>query len=67
MAWAYYGLLAAGVWQIVISLARVDAISIPYKYLFNGLGALTAISAAALFLYFRSKPITATSKTDFKK
>ncbi|MBL4870401.1 MAG: hypothetical protein JKX72_05555 [Robiginitomaculum sp.] len=55
MAWTYFGLVAAGTWQIVISLARIDAITLPYKYLYNGLGLITVLASAALFLYMRKR------------
>lgn len=55
MAWTYFGLVAAGTWQIVISLARIGTITLPYKYLYNGLGLITALASVMLFLYMRKR------------
>ena len=55
MAWAYFGLIAAGSWQIVISLARIGFIQLPYVFLYNGLGALTALLSITLFLWLKAQ------------
>lgn len=61
MAWTYFGLLAAGIWQIIISLARVGVLNMAYKYLYNGLGALTLIASISLFIYLRKLDTTSPS------
>ena len=58
MAWAYFGLAAAGAWQIIISLARIEALPFTYPVLFNTLGGFTALSAVMLFIILKRKKLS---------
>jgi len=55
MVWAYFGLTAAGVWQIVFTLVRTGQLNLSIGMLYNGLGVLTAFASVGLFLYLRKK------------
>jgi len=55
MVWAYFGLFMAGFWQIIFNLARANVFDISPAMLYNGLGALTGLSAVILFFILRQK------------
>lgn len=55
MVWAFFGLAAAGLWQIIFTLVRTGQLSLSRSMLYNGLGALTAIAAIGVSLVLRRK------------
>ena len=60
MVWAYFGLLMAGLWQVVFNLVRSDIFDVSIGMLYNGLGALTAIASFGTYFVlaktYPSKP-----------
>lgn len=55
MVWAYFGLAAAGVWQVVTMLLRHRWLDLSYGAGINGLGALTFLSGGALSIFMRKR------------
>lgn len=55
MVWAFFGLAAAGIWQMAFTLVRTGQFSVSRGLLYNGLGALTALTAIGLNLILRRK------------
>lgn len=55
MVWAYFGLLMAGLWQVVFNLVRSGVLDLSIGLLYNGLGFLTGLSAFALFFVLAKK------------
>lgn len=55
MAWAYFGLAAAGVWQGVTTLLRFDMLPMHPKYFMPVMGALTGLAAWRLSRYLKRR------------
>lgn len=53
MAWAYFGLAAAGVWQLATSLLRIDMLPIHPKFFMPSLGIATGLAGLILSRYLK--------------
>lgn len=58
MAWAYFGLAAAGFWQMVTTLMRFDLLPLHPKYFLPAMGILTGVACwgVARYLSRRAAP-----------
>lgn len=55
MAWAYFGLAAAGVWQGVTTLLRFDMLPMHPKFFMPVMGVLTGLAAWILSKYLKRR------------
>ena len=55
MAWAYFGLAAAGFWQMVTTLMRFDLVPLHPRFFMPLMGALTGLAAFWLARYLKQR------------
>jgi len=58
MAWAYFGLAAAGVWQLATSLLRIDMLPMHPKFFMPTLGIATGLASWMLARYLKRRLAT---------
>jgi len=58
MAWAYFGLAAAGFWQMITTLMRFDLVPLHPRFFMPLMGALTGLAGFMLSRYLKKRLAT---------